>query len=97
MWYEYDRGIRRDEQKKVEKEKRRLEKEVRMRRRFEHQMEMIGDLELRHREVLGRLEELESRVGVSSNPGGGKFNGAAEVLRAVLANSGKAGYLCIFV
>ena len=70
MWYEYDRGIRRDEQKKVEKEKRRLEKEVRMRRRFEHQMEMIGDLELRHREVLGRLEELESRVGVSSNPGG---------------------------
>ena len=71
MWYEYDRGIRRDEQKKVEKEKRRLEKEVRMRRRFEHQMEMIGDLELRHREVLGRLEELESRVGVSSNPSGG--------------------------
>lgn len=71
MWYEYDRGIRRDEQKKVEKEKRRLEKEVRMRRRFEHQMEMIGDLELRHREVLGRLEELESRVGVSSNSGGG--------------------------
>ncbi|WZN62816.1 OPA3-like protein [Chloropicon roscoffensis] len=71
LWYEYDRGIRRDEQKKVEKEKRRLEKEVRMRRRFEHQMEMIGDLELRHREVLGRLEELESRVGVSSNPGGG--------------------------
>ena len=42
-----------------------------MRRRFEHQMAMIGDLELRHREVLGRLEELESRVGVSSNPGGG--------------------------
>ena len=71
MWYEYDRGIRRDEQKKVEKEKRRLEKEVRMRRRFEHQMEMIGDLELRHREVLGRLEELESRVGVSSNSDGG--------------------------
>jgi len=71
LWYEYDRGIRRDEQKKVEKEKRRLEKEVRMRRRFEHQMEMIGDLELRHREVLGRLEELESRVGVSSNSGGG--------------------------
>ena len=62
MWYEYDRGIRRDEQKKVEKEKRRLEKEVRMRRRYEHQMEKIGDLQLRHREVPGlRLQGSTSR------------------------------------
>ncbi|QDZ21988.1 OPA3-like protein [Chloropicon primus] len=63
LLYEYDRSNRRDELKRVNKEKRRVEKEEKRMRLQEHQMAIIANLELKQREMLSRLEELEGRSG----------------------------------